>query len=228
MRGSGVRRLLKVMVAGGSVSMGCVQAWGQQPERGPYLRVRLYNLAGVSARSVNRAVEEAHKILAAAGVETVWEQGDGNSPEANYADQRAGSIWRRSGDSRGYLALQIAGKAPNWLYPGALGFALPFGKNGIHVAIFSERVERFSQSTLATVSKMLGSAMAHEIGHVLLESCEHSSVGIMKARWGTADIQTVAAGSLEFTEDQAGLLRLNALRRGTIDQQATQTKAFPP
>jgi hypothetical protein len=73
-----------------------------------------------------------------------------------------------------------SGKGAEPVLPRALGFALPFGKDGIHVTIFNERVERFSKIALATVPKLLGNAMAHEIGHVLLESCEHSSV---TCRW---------------------------------------------
>jgi len=220
MQRSGFRWVSKLMLAVGFVSMGCGQVCGEQPARVPLLRIRLYNLAGISARSVNRATGEAHKILAASGVETVWEQGDVNSPEANYTDQTAGIVWQRSRDHRECLTVRILGRVPNQYYPGALGFALPFGKDGIHVTIFNERVERFSKIALATFPKLLGNAMAHEIGHVLLESCEHSSEGIMKARWGKTDIQTIAARYLEFTEDQVGVLRVNASRRATIDEQA--------
>jgi hypothetical protein len=111
-------------------------------------------------------------------------------------------------------------RSDSFLYARLQCSILPFGKDGIHVAIFNERVERFSQTALATVPKLLGNAMAHEIGHVLLESTEHSSAGIMKARWGKADIQTMAARFLEFTEDQAVVLRVNALRRVTFNEQA--------
>lgn len=207
---------LTVMVRVGFVSMGFGQDWSEQPEPGPQLRVRLYNLAGVSAKTMNRAEEEARKILAGSGVETVWEQGDADSSEANFTDQNAGTVWHRSRDRRAYLAVRIVGKVPNWVRPGSLGVALPFGNDGIHVTVFNERIEQFSQTALASVPKLLGNAMAHEIGHVLLESGEHSSTGIMKARWGKADIQTVAARFLAFTDDQAGVLRENALRRATI------------
>jgi hypothetical protein len=44
--------------------------------------------------------------------------------------------------------------------------------------------------------------MAHEIGHVLLGSTEHSPAGIMKANWGKTDYQRAQAGSMEFSAAQ--------------------------
>jgi hypothetical protein len=54
---------------------------------------------------------------------------------------------------------------------------------------------------------LLGHAMAHEIGHVLIRTTEHSPDGIMKARWGKADYQRAAMGLLEFTPSQRATIR---------------------
>jgi hypothetical protein len=60
---------------------------------------------------------------------------------------------------------------------------------------------------------MLGHAMAHEIGHVLLGSTEHSPDGIMKARWSTTDYQKAAKGYMKFTPLQCNVIRERASRR---------------
>lgn len=45
--------------------------------------------------------------------------------------------------------------------------------------------------------------MAHELGHLLLQSMEHSRTGIMRSRWGKKNyFVPKAAGSL-FTVEQA-------------------------
>ena len=49
--------------------------------------------------------------------------------------------------------------------------------------------------------------MAHEIGHVLLGTTEHSADGVMKARWGKPDYQRAAMGFMEFTPSQRGAIR---------------------
>jgi hypothetical protein len=55
--------------------------------------------------------------------------------------------------------------------------------------------------------------MAHEIGHVLLGTTEHSPDGIMKARWGKLDYQRAAMGFLEFTPSQRAAIRERLLIR---------------
>jgi hypothetical protein len=60
---------------------------------------------------------------------------------------------------------------------------------------------------------LLGHAMAHEIGHVLLGTTEHSPEGIMKARWGKPDYQRAAMGFLEFSPSQRAAIRKRTLIR---------------
>jgi hypothetical protein len=53
---------------------------------------------------------------------------------------------------------------------------------------------------------MLGRAIAHEIGHLLLGG-EHSAQGIMQAQWGTEQFEYAAGRSMVFTADQERALR---------------------
>lgn len=59
----------------------------------------------------------------------------------------------------------------------------------------------------ASLPKILAHAMAHEIGHVLLRSDDHSEAGIMSGRWTTADWQTVAASHMSFLPWQMERMR---------------------
>ena len=79
--------------------------------------------------------------------------------------------------------------------------------------IFYDRVERMSKTGDITLATMLGHAMAHELGHVLLGNTEHSAAGIMKARWGKADCQEAGMGFMTF----------NALEREAIRKRAAVT-----
>jgi hypothetical protein len=54
---------------------------------------------------------------------------------------------------------------------------------------------------------LLGSAMAHEIGHLLKGSNSHSPQGLMSAHWYANELRAAAMGSLDFTADDAVLMR---------------------
>jgi len=55
---------------------------------------------------------------------------------------------------------------------------------------------------------VLGAAMAHELGHLLLPSPSHSTTGVMSPRLGCAELRLAARGELRFTPDQVRALHL--------------------
>ena len=48
--------------------------------------------------------------------------------------------------------------------------------------------------------------MAHELGHLLLQSMEHSRTGIMRSRWGKEELLRAESGRLLFTTEQAAAM----------------------
>jgi len=175
----------------------------------PFLCIRLYNLADVTPQTLDRAAEEATRILASAAVDIVWQQ-PAESPEAHAFDQTGhGQGQHPKPDARNYLVVSIRRGDPS-AFPGALGFALPHAQIGVHATIFYDRIEQLTQRVVITVPKMLGHVMAHEIGHVLLGSREHSPAGIMKAIWDSTDFQYDPAARMEFTPEQRRVMRKRA------------------
>jgi hypothetical protein len=75
---------------------------------------------------------------------------------------------------------EILPHAPRGFSPQALGYALPCAKSGMQVTIYADRVETVSWTTLAGFYRVLGHALAHEVGHVLLRSCAHDDSGLMR------------------------------------------------
>jgi len=59
---------------------------------------------------------------------------------------------------------------------------------------------------------VLGHAMAHEIGHLLLPY-GHSPTGLMRAEWEAKDLRLAANRQLNFTSEQAELMRGRLLAR---------------
>jgi hypothetical protein len=55
--------------------------------------------------------------------------------------------------------------------------------------IFLDRVEALSAKAGADSGQLLGRAMAHEIGHLLLGTTHHADRGLMRGVWSTIDLQ---------------------------------------
>jgi len=96
----------------------------------------------------------------------------------------------------------------------ALGVA--YDNDGLfaHLAnVFYDRVNSFSQGGSATLPVLLGRAMAHEIGHLLLGTHSHSSKGIMRPFWSDRDLRLVASPYLLFTPDQSRQMKTRLAAR---------------
>ena len=72
--------------------------------------------------------------------------------------------------------------------------------------IFYSRIQTLVADGDAGLSDILGHAMAHEIGHLLIGP-SHSQVGIMQAEWTREDLASAARNQLSFTPSQLELLR---------------------
>ncbi|MGA8596749.1 MAG: hypothetical protein WB676_18725 [Bryobacteraceae bacterium] len=216
---------LRVGLMLGMLSSGSPQIFGQRPaasDSQPSLTIRLYNLAHVPGRTLDRASEVAGQILAEAGLTITWNSGESDCAEAHMSDMSVATAGSRPvPDSRGYVVVRLVrGGVPAGLGRGATGYALPFARQGTHVTVFYDRIEQLSVSSasMPTAGTILGAAMAHEIGHVLLGSNEHSRTGIMKACWGQLEFRCLATKGLHFTADNREVIRSCALNRMHLAQ----------
>jgi hypothetical protein len=66
-----------------------------------------------------------------------------------------------------------------------------------------------------SMDRILGHAIAHEVGHLLLNQQVHSAHGIMRGEWGFADFRDMTEGMFLFTPEQTEFLRADVRRRDT-------------
>jgi hypothetical protein len=208
----------KLSFAIGVVWLGSCPAWCQSGSPGLAtalnIRIHIFNLANVPEGTLEPAVAVATGIFATAGLGTTWQQGAADAAEAHTIElANDAAIALGKPDIRNYVVLRIVRGVPAGAFPGALGFALPHARAGVHVTIFYDRIELLMHSVAASVPRILGHAMAHEIGHILLGSSEHSSTGIMKGRWGKMDWQRAAVDLLRFDPEQTDVVGASAMRR---------------
>jgi hypothetical protein len=166
------------------------------------ITVTVYNRSTMDAPVLAAGQSVAQKILRGAGVESMWVdcpvQG---TPEAN-------PECRQQFDHPKIILTIV----PRWAgpVPGSdqLGLAAEV-ENGIgsYCYVFQERLEQLAAAKHVSAARLLGHAIAHEIGHLLKGSNSHSSAGLMSKYWYANELRAVAMGSLIFTTDDTEKIR---------------------
>ncbi|HEV2494995.1 MAG TPA: hypothetical protein VG204_18190 [Terriglobia bacterium] len=180
------------------------------------ITAHVYNYARVERAPLALAEKEATKIFQRAGLRIEWENVPISSLQStNFADESPLS----STDIYLRIVLSSAVGALGHDREETLGFALASSKRRAtsDAWVFSDRVE--AAQGIAPWHAILGDAMAHEIGHLLLGSYPHSFSGLMRAEWRWEEYVSSAQGRLLFTPREAELMRAEVLAR--IRQQNT-------
>lgn len=190
------------------------------------INVRIYNYARLSPGMLAHAETQAANVFAKAGVKIVWLE---YPLEAGVVASLAVSQPQRTGweVALGILPQSMAERAP--ASHEALGFALPCfaGAPGCYAQVFYQRVEELARGGEVFVHRthILGHAMAHEIGHLLLGDNSHAPAGIMRADWQREDLRYAARGMLLFTPEQAELIRTEVMARTAEQEQISRLAA---
>jgi hypothetical protein len=78
---------------------------------------------------------------------------------------------------------------------------------GCYADLFYDRAERLHEISGASLASILGHAIAHELGHLLLGTNSHSPAGIMRARWQPADLASASKGALLFSTLESRIMK---------------------
>jgi hypothetical protein len=173
-----------------------------QAKPGASLTVFVYNNAGVAAGILADAQVFAARSYRAAGIELNW--ADCSTPHNDTAQLRA---CQTGNDGRAPVIRLIrensaagvtrSGNPPDY----ALGVAL-----GSLAYIFYPKVKELAGHCPEQEFMILGRAMAHELGHLLLGENSHSAQGLMKAQLGCLDLRP-QSGVMLFDPKQVTRLR---------------------
>jgi hypothetical protein len=196
------------MIALGTV----LAAAGAQDSQTPVVTVRVYDLAGVSGKTLAKAEAEAQHLLRRAGIETEWLACPKNRDEEDRYPACQKPI--RPAD----VILQIVPQAMEGyeVGPKAFGFALPSGDGGParHAYVFFRRVEQAArENDKISLVTLLGYVIVHETGHLLLGPAMHSPRGIMRAQWQPEEFREMESGRLIFPSQQARVLQARVEER---------------
>jgi len=172
------------------------------------ITVYVYNVAQLSHGMLRNAEQSTAKIFEVAGIRTTWREPHSSIPEDLEAGSR-GDPWVPTN-----IALKIYTRPmikELQVDEGVMGFVLRFETNS--AVILYDRVQNLAGFKRTDTAPILGIAMAHEIGRLLLRFREHSSQGIMRRDWPSTDLQSAAQARLRFTAEQSQRMRDEVLRR---------------
>jgi hypothetical protein len=90
---------------------------------------------------------------------------------------------------------------------------LGFSQGATYASIYYQRAVEFAADQLAPEVEILGCGISHEIGHLLLQTVEHSARGIMRAEWSKEELKLMNIRNLHFSPQEARAMRSEVERR---------------
>lgn len=153
----------------------------------------------LSGSILKEAEQEASRIFRAAGISIAWVN---CSVGSNRVDEEC---YRVPGPTQFVLHIVATGKTSSDLVFG-LAFLDENGA-GKYSDVFLDRIEAAHRTFGTDTSRLLGTIVAHELGHLLLGNHAHSYAGVMAPVWRGEVLQREAMGFLLFTHDQALLMK---------------------
>ena len=113
---------------------------------------------------------------------------------------------------------------PKQSMKGELGYAAMSPDGGAIVTVFIDPRRRKARAGNLSNGVIVGHAVAHEIGHLLLGPNSHSAAGIMRPVWRPVDEEWMAQGGLLFDQRQASRMRSALIERLSRSNAAPPTK----
>lgn len=182
----------------------------------PDVCVRIYDSSGVMSRSDEAALDYAREALADADINVVWQRCFVVPCETPL---RSGEMIVRIARSR---------KSAQAREPLVLGDAWvdPVEGTGVLATVYIDRVHLLAAEARVDVRRLLGRAIAHELGHLLLASTVHPPLGLMRATWRNEELQRDDRLDWTFAPTEAQSMARRALamaaRRSVPSAQVSQ------
>ena len=173
-----------------------------EPMPGPAVVVRFYKVA-VPAEEFNAARRLATAILDAAGIAVTW------SACWLEVGQVAPACHRPLGPGEVIVHVVSATDANARHHRQSLGFSLidRGTSTGKTASIYADRIAVLARGADADRVGLLGRAVAHEIGHLLMGTNRHSTRGLMRAVWSQSELRRNTPLDWQFSDEDARTMR---------------------
>jgi len=194
-----MHRALKTLVLSVATILGfAATGFGQNPQ----VTVSVFSDVPASPELLVRAEQRAQKIFSISGVDIDWV----DCTRANASDGDSDpACTKTSGPDD--LVLRITSHVST-VSSDAFGVAfLGSDGRGRYADVFWNRAQELGATSNQSVDRILGTVIAHELGHLLLGLNSHSVTGLMRARWGNDELRCLDMGTLVFLPEQGKRMR---------------------
>jgi hypothetical protein len=165
--------------------------------------VRTFNNYGLAADALQDAQTLTAASLKRAGIDVAWiDCWDGDRQPAQApvrcSEPVGGDLVLRlqraaPGHSRGYISL---------------GFSLVMAEGMPFLAtVYVDLAEGVARRAGVESGAVLGRAIAHEIGHLLLNTNSHAAAGLMRAAWSQRELRRDDPNDWRFLESEVATMR---------------------
>lgn len=176
-------------------------AFAAQPTPPSDVVVRIYDTFGVKEPVAEEARATSRMILAEAGVNVSWREcrtpGQAGAASKDACSDRVAPR---------ELIVRIILTPRTILDPESFGYSFVDRERGrgTLATVFADRIRDLAVQLQLPQSVLLGRAMSHEIGHLLLGTVTHSLHGVMRGHWSA----NTSADDWTFTSAEALQMRL--------------------
>jgi hypothetical protein len=162
----------------------------------PAITVHVFNDAYIDGETLRKAELDTRKIFDSAGVRAIVQTVSGKFPAHPVGSED--------------LIVRIVDRRPLHASQQMLGFVASDPVAHIrYAAAYVPAVDRMAKAFACDIHVVLGTVIAHEIGHLILGP-SHAPKGIMHPQWDPLDFLLIKVNALEFTPAEAGRLRDDA------------------
>ena len=175
-----------------------VTAWTDVP-------VRVYDAVGLDAHTRQDALDLARTALSGASVEITWHVCVVATVQSAPCDARL---------APGELSIRIVSAPVRQETSGSLrlgdAFIDTYAGRGVLATVYMDRVLRLADRAGTEQHVLLGRAIAHELGHLLMASNTHGPVGLMRAFWSQDEVRSGHASDWTFSPRDAHAIEVGA------------------
>jgi hypothetical protein len=173
--------------------------------------VRVYDNAGVLSADLTEALKQSYEILRRADVTVDWAQ-----CPAHRVGQVPAICDTPPGHSEMVVRLVQGAEKDRDRRPLGQPLLDPATGKGVFATVFMNRVERLAEVAQYSRNAVLGRAIAHEIGHLILGSNSHSETGLMREVWTVEQLVKNRPQDWQFSPAQTAELRSAWLAGGSL------------
>ena len=192
-----------------------------EPSPPPRIEVvaRLYNTARMDPAMTDVALRMATRVMIAGAIDVAWKNCDlpdvcATVPGREFVIRVVRSSEAARGSGAGDREPGKTNEGPFVLGEASIDLN---EQAGVLATIYVDRIERMAALAEADTASLLGRAIAHELGHLLLATNAHSPRGLMRARWTAGELRRNQTADWMLTRRDAEAMR----RRLTIATKTT-------